>query len=152
MVRKRPWQVAATFVFYKPYFMARTFLTAMGIEDGRRLDFEVAYLSPSQPSERGAFLSLFRVIPLATLLVCAIVLWRESAKEWPKIAGIVALIWAGGMIPAFASYPLYHVVGSTFATTGALVYALMLGLVLIPLRTLFNSRVAPTRIGSQSRG
>lgn len=140
---KHPWQVLNTFILYKPYYIVKTFMSAIGYEDDKRPDFEVSYLTHQQRLDKDAFLSYTRLLPLLTMLLSSLALFRFGLHGWISIVSVIGLIWIGSMIPSFASYPLYHIVGFLFASTSALAYVLFLGLLLISIRMIIGLRPLP---------
>lgn len=135
IVKDHPVEAVTTFTFYKPLYLIRTHLAAMGVESGPPPDFEASYLSATERSSRGLYLNPFRLIPFTVVLLCVLILYMQQEparvnRTLRQVVGIIALVWAGTLIPSFASYPLYHIIGSTFAASCSLSYALLIGLLL----------------------
>lgn len=128
IIAAHPWQAFLTFVFYKPRQLLLAFKAAMWNGDARRPDFEVAYISDAERAKLDAYLTLYRPLPLLVIAISGLAaLGGAKEWEWRPMATVIGLIWLGTLIPPMASYPLYHIMGMTFAATCAAFFAIAVG-------------------------
>jgi hypothetical protein len=78
IVKDHPVEAVTTFTFYKPLYLIRTHLAAMGVESGPPPDFEASYLSATERSSRGLYLNPFRLIPFTVVILCVLILYKQQ--------------------------------------------------------------------------
>ena len=133
MVRKEPWAVIATFLYYKPLMLIRTLAWATGASEVpvQTIAMEPEWLStPAQRAAADEYLRWFRPAPACLFLLGAVsVAWRRRSAVEPAPRGstwlVVAVMFVASLIPAFFVWPAFHWSADAMVTAGLLVYAVL---------------------------
>ncbi len=134
VLRAHPLQAVATFAYYKPRLLLRQFQWAMGRRptDENDLFLHGHGVATDGQRERGnLYFRLFRLESLMILLMAVALSNSAGLARSGRllfVAGSVALM---SLAPAFATYPVIHVMGDVFVTVALLGYMLIALLVLV---------------------
>lgn len=131
------------YVVYKPLVFVKTLLDASSFRklSADRYDFEVTYITQEKRDQWDAYFKISR--PLAVFGMCLLVISMRffSYSQNASLIGVILAIWLGSLVPAFLSYPLYHIIGMGFATTAAFVYLIVTLFVVLLTRVVTLTRI-----------
>lgn len=121
-----PLETVTTFAFYKPRLFVRQFLWAMGVLPTSQDDLflhDHGLASDADREGRDLYYRWFRW-EIVAILVLGLALARTGGAVPPaSLVFVAAPVTLLSLAPAFAAYPVIHVMGDAFVTVGVLVYA-----------------------------
>ena len=134
VLRAHPLQAVATFAYYKPRLLLRQFQWAMGRRPTDENDLFLHGHGVATDGQRERGNQYFRLFRLESLMILLMAVALSNSAGLARsgrllfVAGSVALM---SLAPAFATYPVIHVMGDVFVTVALLGYMLIALLVLV---------------------
>lgn len=137
IIRDHPVETATLFAYYKPLEFMRTLAVASDMfVDSRRADSEARHITRPDRERLDAYLKFFRPLACAALLLIVAAMMMLTISDFAVVAAIIGLNFVGSLVPAMLSYPVYHIIGMSFASFSSLVYLMVSLVVWILVRVL----------------
>jgi hypothetical protein len=127
IVRRHPVETTSLFFYYKPMEFVHTLLRASDLETSEvraDMDAEARHISRSERDRLDAYLKLFRPLSCLAFLIVAVSIFVLTMSDVLSAAAMISLSFVGSLVPGFLSYPVYHIVGMSFATAASFLYFL----------------------------
>jgi hypothetical protein len=144
IARRHPVETAYLFFYYKPMEFIHTMLRASDLESSEArpdMDAEARHISRPERDRLDAYLRLFRPLSCLAFLVAAASIFVLTMSDVLSAAAIISLSLVGSLVPGFLSYPVYHIVGMSFATAASFLYFLGYLAVWVSYRLLAGTRM-----------